>query len=143
MKKFRQAKCPYCGKKVGLFRSWTIKTQGEYECPKCGAYSNIEMDPATYLFAVLAVILSGLIYLVYMLIQKSVGVLTVCLIISPYFIFYILSAFLVRLRKPVMRKKQQAGQKPPARPGSQNVDVRIKENSDIEHTIIAESLKGF
>lgn len=143
MRKLRQAKCPYCGKKVGLFRSWAIKTQGEYKCPKCGGYSNIELDPATYLFAVLAVVLSGLIYLVYMLIQRSVGILTICLIISPYFIFYILSVFLVRLRKPVIRKKQPAGQKPPVRPGSQGVDVRIRENSDIEHTIIAESFKGF
>ena len=143
MKKLRQAKCPYCGKKVGLLRSWTIKTQGEYKCPKCGGYSNIELDPATYLFAVLAVVLSGLIYLVYMLIQRSVGIFTMCLVISPYIIFYLLTIFLVRLRKPVIRKKQPAGHKAPARPGPQGVDARIRENSDIEHTIIAGSFKGF
>lgn len=140
MKKLRRAKCPYCGEKVGLLRSWVIKTQGEYKCPKCGSCSNIELDPATYLFAILAIILSALIYLVDMIIERNVSIFTVCYVILPYFVFYLLSVFLIRLRKPVIRKKQPAG-KIPARP--KNLDDRIKNDSDIEHTIIAETFKAF
>jgi DNA-directed RNA polymerase subunit RPC12/RpoP len=139
MKKLRQANCPYCGEKVGFLRSWVIKTQGEYQCPKCGGYSNIELDPAAYLFAVLAVVLSGLIYLADMIIQKGVGLFVIALILLPFLMFYLLSVFLIRLRKLAVRKKQPVGRKAPESTGRQN----NSKNSNIEHTIIAESFEAF
>ena len=28
--------CPYCKKHVNLVRTWRLKREGEYKCPRCG-----------------------------------------------------------------------------------------------------------
>ncbi|MBE6828808.1 hypothetical protein ACRQU7_00030 [Caproiciproducens sp. R1] len=106
MKKFRKARCPHCGNKLTLLRTWSIKTQGEYKCPKCGGYSNIELDPAVHFFAIGAIVLSGLIYLVWMISVKMLSLASIFFIMLPYFVFYLLCFFLVRLRKPAVHRKQ-------------------------------------
>lgn len=142
MKKFRKAECPYCGKKVGVFNAWILKTQGEYKCPKCGAYSNIEMDSAVYLLAVFAAVLSALFFVAHMLLIKVFSILSLVLVPSPFLLFFILSGFLVRLRKPVVRKKPPAGQqrqRPPVPP--QNSVPVEPQKEDMERTIVIDYLK--
>ncbi len=141
MKKFRQARCPYCGKKVNLLRSWAIKTQGEYKCPKCDGISNIELDPAIHILVILAVIVSGLIYAISMLTVKTISLFAILIMILPYLLFYLLCIFLVRLRKPVIRKKPPSGQRTPVR--QQRADNGRKEDSNIEHTIIMENFSQY
>ena len=141
MKKFRQARCPYCGKKVSLLSSWAIKTQGEYKCPKCDGISNIELDSAIQIFAILAVIVSGLIYIINMLAVKNISLFSILIISLPYLIFYLQSIFLVRLRKPVIRKKPPVGQKAPVR--AQRADNGIREHSNMKHTLIMENFSGY
>ena len=46
--------CPYCKKHVNLVRTWRLKREGEYKCPRCGGISNIYLSPLVYVFAVLA-----------------------------------------------------------------------------------------
>jgi uncharacterized protein (DUF983 family) len=118
MSKFRKAQCPFCGRKVGLFSSWFLKTQGEYKCPKCGGFSNVKMDGATYLFAVLAIILSGIFFTFHFLFIKLTSWPLLGLVLLPFFLFEIFSLFLIRLRKPVMKRKPpDVGKNPqPARP---------------------------
>lgn len=108
MKKFRKARCPHCGRKLGFLQTWSIKTQGEFECPKCGGFSNIELDPAVYLFSILAIILGGLVYLIRMIAVKSLSIPTILFAVLPYFVFYLISVYLVRLRKP------ESGRRAPA-----------------------------
>jgi len=114
MKKFRKARCPHCGEKLSLLRTWTIKTQGEYKCPKCGGYSNIELDPAVYFFSIGAIVLSGLIYLVWMVAVRTLSLPAILFMLLPYFLFYLLCFFLVRLRKPTVRRKPPAGRPQPS-----------------------------
>nr|WP_319489598.1 hypothetical protein [uncultured Caproiciproducens sp.] len=108
MKKFRKARCPHCGKKLSLLRTWTIKTQGEYICPKCGGYSNIQLDPAVYFFSIAAIVISGLIYLIRILSVRTLSLPSILFIMLPYFLFYFLCIFLVRLRKPAVHKQPPA-----------------------------------
>lgn len=122
MKKFRQAQCPYCGQKPGILQSWSLKKQGEYHCPQCGSYSNIELDAATYPLGVAAILISGIIYAVSMLLNKELNFYILIGVLLPYLLFYSLSVFLVRLRKPVVRKKPPAvrGKPPESNPQGTN-----------------------
>ena len=105
MKKFRLPRCPYCGKKINPLYSWYLKNQGEFLCPKCGGISNIILDPAVYILGSAAVIVSLIGFLVTR-IGGNVFNLTVFLwLVLPYFVFSVLCCFLVRLKKPVLRKK--------------------------------------
>jgi CXXC-20-CXXC protein len=141
MKKFRKAQCPYCGRKVSLLNSWFLKTQGEYKCPKCGGISNVKMDGAAYLFAALAVVLSGVFFTFYILFIKMFSWTFLVLVLVPFFLFYLISVFLVRLRKPVMKKKPPEGEKNPQslRPPRQS-EIK-KETNNIERTIVMSCLK--
>lgn len=142
MKKFRKAQCPYCGQKLGFLRTWSIKTQGEFECPKCGGFSDIELDPATYMFSILAIILGGLIYLIRMLTAKSLSIFTILFAVLPYLVFYLISVYLVRLRK------QDTGRRAPAqrRPSSEaprDRYARRPRDPNIDKTIIAGSFSKY
>ena len=45
MQYFGVPRCPYCKKRVNLIRTWSLKRQGEYRCPRCGGISNIFLSP--------------------------------------------------------------------------------------------------
>ena len=55
MQYFGVPRCPYCKKRVNLIRTWSLKRQGEYRCPRCGGISNIFLSPLVYVFALLEV----------------------------------------------------------------------------------------
>lgn len=103
--KWRRAECPYCGKKVGLLKCWIIKSQGEYRCPQCGGYSNIVLNSVILLLALLAVLISGVLYAAQLLFIRSFSWQILLLVFLPFLLFYILSVFMVGLRKPAVRKK--------------------------------------
>ena len=106
MRKFRKPKCPYCGKKLSLPSAWFIKKHGEYICPKCGGISNIVLDRSIHAFAFLAVLLGSAFFLVSFINILNFNIWMLFLVILPFFIFFIISTFLVRLRKPnVMKRK--------------------------------------
>lgn len=105
MKKFRLTQCPYCGKKMNPVQSWYMKTQGEYICPKCGGISNVTLDPAVYLLACAAIVLSLAAFLITRMTGNIFSVSAVLWILLPVLLFTLLSSFLVRLKKPVLRKK--------------------------------------
>lgn len=105
MKKFRKPRCPHCGYKIGLIKTWALKTQGEYMCPKCGRVSNIVLDRLVYLFAFLAILVSAIFFTLGMLEILSLDVWLILLILLPFLLFYLTSVFLVRLKKPAVRRK--------------------------------------
>lgn len=109
MKKFRKARCPHCGDQLKIIQIWNIKTQGEYQCPKCGGFSNIELDFALFHISISAIIISGLLYAGCIFFKIPLSIPIILIIMLPYFIFYLLSVFLVRLRKPTVRKKPPQG----------------------------------
>ena len=55
MRYFGVPTCPYCKKRVNLIRTWRLKREGEYKCPRCGGISNIYLSPLVYVFSVLAI----------------------------------------------------------------------------------------
>jgi len=136
MRKFRKAQCPYCGRKVSLISSWFLKTQGEYQCPKCGAFSNIQLDGTVAFFAVITVFLSAVIIAVQMLLIQQFNFIVLILFIIPYVLFYAFSVFLIRLQKPVSKKKPPTQRPRPTRPpGTYN------SQNDMEHTTVMNKLK--
>lgn len=111
MRKFRKPRCPYCGKKIGLASAWALRTQGEYLCPKCGGISNIVLDPGIYLLAFAAILVSAVFFTLALLNFVAFDLWLLLLVLLPFLLFYLISAFLVRLRKPPARK----GPPPPGR----------------------------
>lgn len=105
MRKFQQPRCPYCGKKISLPAAWILKSQGEFLCPQCGGISNVVLDRAVYLLAFLAVLVSAIFFIVSFLHLAAVNLWMVLLVLLPFFLFFLISVFLVRLRKPELHRK--------------------------------------
>lgn len=105
MKKFRKPRCPHCGDKIGLANAWALKTRGEYLCPKCGGISNVVLDRLLYLFAFLAILVSGVFFALGMIGLLSLDVWLILLVLLPFLLFYLMSVFLVRLKKPAVKKR--------------------------------------
>ena len=118
MRKFRLPQCPYCGKKVNPFYAWYRRTQGEYICPRCQGVSNIFIDRAAYLLGGAAVLLGVLAFVITRVVQdQSFHPLHLLWIVLPFFLFSIVSLFLVRLKKPILRRRETPQE--PARRASQ------------------------
>lgn len=108
MKYFGVASCPYCKKRVNLLRTWSLKRQGEYQCPRCNGISNIFLSPLIYVFALLAVFSGGAVYFFHKFILDDVTLSTVGQVLLPFAVFFLLSLFMVHLEKPVIKKMTPA-----------------------------------
>lgn len=104
MKYFGISACPYCKKRVNLIRSWSLKRQGEYQCPRCGGISNIFLSPLIYVFALLAVFAGGAVYFFHKFILDDISLSTLGQVVIPFAVFFLLSLFMVNLEKPVIKK---------------------------------------
>lgn len=108
--------CPYCKKHVNLVRTWRLKREGEYKCPRCGGISNIYLSPLVYVFAVLAICAGVCIYFFHKFVLDDIKLFTCLQIFIPFAIFFFLSLFTVYLKRPVIRRVQrEAPQQAPQR----------------------------
>lgn len=113
MQYFGIPKCPYCRKRVNLIRTWSLKRQGEYQCPRCGGISNIFLSPLVYVFALLAVFSGAAVYFFHKFILDDIGLTTCFQVFIPFAVFFLLSLFLVYLAKPVIKRvpREEVGKK--------------------------------
>lgn len=103
--------CPYCRKRVNLIRTWSLKRQGEYRCPRCGGISNIFLSPLIYVFGLLAVFAGGAVYFFHKFILDDISLKTVFQVLLPFAVFFVLSLFMVYLAKPVIKKAARGDEK--------------------------------
>lgn len=96
--------CPYCKKRVNLIRTWSLKRQGEYQCPRCGGISNIFLSPLVYVLALLAVFSGGAMYFFHKFVLDDISLGTAIYVFVPFAAFFLLSLFTVYLEKPVIKK---------------------------------------
>lgn len=108
MRYFGIPTCPYCKKRVNLIRTWSLKRQGEYQCPRCGGISNIFLSPLIHVFAVLAVFSAGAMYFFHKFVLDDISLTTVLQLLIPFAAFFLLSLFMVYLVKPVIKKVSKA-----------------------------------
>ena len=108
MKYFSVPTCPYCKKRVNLIRTWSLKRQGEYLCPRCGGISNIYLSPLVYVFALMAVLGAGALYFFHKFVLDDVSLSTVFQVLIPFVVFFLLSLFMVYLEKPVIKTVSKA-----------------------------------
>lgn len=108
MQYFGVPTCPYCKKRVNLIRTWSLKRQGEYQCPRCGGISNIFLSPLIYVFALLAVFAGGAVYFFHKFILDDISLSTVLQVLIPFAVFFFLSLFMVYLAKPIIKKVSKA-----------------------------------
>ena len=112
-----------------MIRTWSLKRQGEYRCPRCGGISNIFLSPLVYVFALLAVFAGGAIYFFHRFVLDDVDLFTCLQVLLPFALFFLLSLFLVYLAKPVIkrvpREEEKRGRRAPEprRPGESRAFV--------------------
>lgn len=104
MQYFGVPTCPYCKKRVNLIRTWSLKRQGEYQCPRCGGISNIYLSPLIYVVALLALFAGGAVYFFHKFVLNDITLDTALQVFLPFAIFFLLSVFFVYLAKPVIKK---------------------------------------
>ena len=111
MRYFGVPTCPYCKKRVNLIRTWRLKREGEYKCPRCGGISNIYLSPLVYVFSVLAICAGICIYFFHKFVLDDIELYTCVYIFIPFVIFYLLSLFTVYLERPVIRRVQRPAER--------------------------------
>ena len=104
MQYFGVPTCPYCKKRVNLIRTWRLKREGEYKCPRCGGISNIYLSPLVYVFSVLAICAAICIYFFHKFVLDDIELFTCIYIFVPFAAFYFLSLFTVYLKRPVIKR---------------------------------------
>ena len=85
--------CPYCKKHVNLVRTWRLKREGEYKCPRCGGISNIYLSPLVYVFAVLAICAGVCIYFFHKFVLDDIKLFTCLQIFIPFATFLLFKPF--------------------------------------------------
>ena len=104
--RFYQSSCPYCGKKVGLFRTWMLKNKGDYFCPECGNRSAVVIDKVIVPMAITAVAISLILVLIFTFLV-DMHIWSIILIFIPFLVFFCASVFLVRFKLlPVQNAKR-------------------------------------
>ena len=111
MSKIRLPQCPYCGKKVNPIVAWTLRTQGEFICPACGGVSNIAIDPVAKALGVLAAVLGVVLFGAGIVMGEGLPIVEILVIMAPFVLFSILSTFFVRLKKPILRRREKPAQR--------------------------------
>ena len=96
--RFYQSSCPYCGKKVGLFRTWMLKNKGDYFCPECGNRSAVVIDKVIVPMAITAVAISLILVLIFTFLV-DMHIWSIILIFIPFLVFFCASVFLVRFKR--------------------------------------------
>lgn len=106
--RFCQAVCPYCGKKIGFLKMWMLKNKGNYSCDMCGSYSIIVINKVVVPMAIITVLISILMVLIFTFLV-DMQIWSIILIFIPFFIFFCVSIFTVRLKKvlPAGKKKKK------------------------------------
>ena len=92
--RFYQSSCPYCGKKVGLFRTWMLKNKGDYFCPECGNRSAVVIDKVIVPMAITAVAISLILVLIFTFLV-DMHIWSIILIFIPFLVFFCASVFFV------------------------------------------------
>lgn len=117
--------CPHCGKKINPFLAWGIKSKGEFACSNCGSYSNIRLAKSLHLAGLSAVVIAGILLLIFIF-TGCMNLPLLILMLVPFFLFTVISPFLVRLEKielPGQKKKTSGAKKQstptPVRPPQQ------------------------
>ena len=124
MRYFGIPTCPYCKKRVNLIRTWSLKRQGEYRCPRCGGIANIYLSPLVFVFALIAVFAGVAIYFFHKFILDDIALDTCLQVLVPFALFFLLILFMVYLEKPVIKKvpREQVDKK--RRPKGQTFESR-------------------
>lgn len=104
MRYFGIPTCPYCKKRVNIVRTWSLKKQGEYRCPRCSGISNIYLSPLVYVLGLFALFAGGSIYFFHKFVLDDIELKTALHVFVPFAVFFLFSLFMVYLEKPVIKK---------------------------------------
>ncbi len=113
MKKSQKTKCPYCGEKLNYAKAWVLKRRGEYICPKCGGLSNVQLNSRIYTLGFFAIVLGLACFVVGLIFGSEFAPLTIGGILLVFLVFFLISPFFVRLRKPAPPKPRPQQQRRP------------------------------
>lgn len=150
MKYIGVPRCPYCKKRVSIIRTWRLKREGEYRCPRCSGISNIYLSPLIYVFALVAIFAGGALYFFHKFILDDIEPMTALEVFIPFAVFFFISLFMVYLEKPMMKKVAKGAKNKktsgipaqPVRKVTKRMDERSRSFSDDEYVPRSSSSTG-
>ncbi len=93
----KNLKCPYCNKKVSYYMGLLERKQGEHTCNKCGKNSTIYYNKSMKITALLTVLISIGMFVIWYLYYNHNYILGAAALIVPFLIFLIISPFFIHL----------------------------------------------
>lgn len=103
----KNAKCPYCKKKVSYLAAFSEKNNGEHTCRKCGKNSTIYFI-RNYKIAIALAIIAAVIIMFICISPENVNNLWGFLfVIIPFAVLYLITPLFYRL-VPLKKKKKKA-----------------------------------
>ena len=116
MVKFGLPKCPSCGRRLNWFRAWSVKTQGEFRCGRCGACSNVVLHRLLYILSLIAASVSAVLFLVLVAFVREFAFVSLIWIVLPFLLFFLISPFFVQLRPPAQKRQPSELRRRPVDP---------------------------
>lgn len=90
-------RCPYCGKQLNFFESFTVKNKGKYHCSACLKKSAVTFERWMYKCSWVCELVSFVILVLLVLFTESKSLLCLLAVALPFLIFYIIVPFSVVL----------------------------------------------
>ena len=91
--------CPYCGRKLKYWDSFSVHRDGEYTCPKCNYNSKINYKKNIKAHAAVNFIISLVYVLLFAFVFKKVNIFEVSFVLVPFFVFYFFVPYQMLLNK--------------------------------------------
>lgn len=92
------AKCPYCGRRLSYPSAFMYKSKGEYTCTRCKKKSNVSIDKKMWLLFILVFLIALVSTILIVMYIAAEAYASFLLVMIPFFIFYLLVPFFVKLR---------------------------------------------
>lgn len=105
MKKNKFPTCPYCGRKLNFSKAWAIHSKIEYTCPNCSYVSEVEFSNNIRRNALITVVLSISLILIFSLVDR-IRIWEIIISIIPFAVFYLTVPKNLRLNKTEQSDKR-------------------------------------
>ncbi len=87
--------------------TWLIRREGEFRCPRCGGISNIILDAKLSILGVVAVFTTLILFFVYRYVKNDERPEMLLWLLLPIVLFYLLSFFMIRLRRNTRKRRRK------------------------------------
>lgn len=128
-------KCPYCGRRIPFIYGYHNKRKSEYQCTKCGKECKIVISKFVFLAIAITVVISALIMLYWISLDKTSDPYGIAYVSVPFVIFLLISPLFLNY-VPLKKYQELMEAKKAGRAYKRNKNKAVEEekalNSELE-----------